>query len=120
MRVDKDMKKLEHPIAIEEIRVLVKPDCVDKYIALDSEIWTPNLRQTEGFLGKEIWVSRDVPGEVTLIIYWEDYDQWQANDKSDWCKAMDERMFREMGEGNLISMEFKFKENQKFKYYELR
>ena len=118
--MEKQIVKLDKPVAIEEIRVMVKPECIDKWVELDTRIWTSRLKVSEGFLGKEIWISRDVPGEITVIIYWEDYDIWQSHDKSGWCKELDEQMFAEMGEGNLISMEFKFKDNQKFMVYKLQ
>ena len=114
----KHINKLEKPIAVEEIRVVVSPDWVDRWVELDDEVWTSRLKVSEGFLGKEIWISRDVPGEINVVIYWADYDIWQAHDKSGWCIELDQQMEQRM-EGHLLSMEFKFKENQKFKCYEM-
>ncbi|MBU5435858.1 TIGR03792 family protein [Pseudoflavonifractor sp. MSJ-37] len=114
----KNIRKLDQPIAVEEIRVKVTPDWVDRWIALDDEVWTSRLKISEGFLGKELWISRDVPGEIYVVIYWADYDKWQEHDKSGWCLELDQEMERRM-EGNLLSMEFRFKEDQKFKCYEI-
>ena len=114
----KNIRKLDQPIAVEEIRVKVTPDWVDRWIALDDEVWTSRLKISEGFLGKELWISRDVPGEIYVVIYWADYDKWQEHDKSGWCLELDQEMERRM-EGNLLSMEFRFKEDQKFKCYEV-
>ena len=103
----KHINKLEKTIAVEEIRVMVSPDWVDRWVELDDEVWTSRLKVSEGFLGKEIWISRDVPGEINVVIYWADYDIWQAHDKSGWCIELDQQMEQRM-EGHLLSMEFKF------------
>ena len=39
----KHINKLEKPIAVEEIRVMVSPDWVDRWVELDDEVWISRL-----------------------------------------------------------------------------
>ncbi|ACB51993.1 putative dimeric alpha-beta barrel protein [Crocosphaera subtropica ATCC 51142] len=65
-------------MVIEWLKFQVSPESRDIFIQLDNEIWTPVLAEFPGFLGKEVWISPNIPQEVTLIIRWETREQWKA------------------------------------------
>ncbi|MGK7882285.1 MAG: TIGR03792 family protein [Crocosphaera sp.] len=64
-------------MVIEWLKFRVSPQSRDVFIRLDNEIWTSTLGQFPGFLGKEVWISPDIPDEITLIIRWETREQWK-------------------------------------------
>ena len=97
--------KLEQPLYVEEIVVKVPPDRVDDWIRLDTEIWGPILATRSIFKGKEIWVSKTNPGEITAIIYWSDYELLKTEDP-DWVAEIDQKMKEAMG-GAIESMVFR-------------
>ncbi|MGI5958959.1 MAG: TIGR03792 family protein [Massiliimalia sp.] len=72
-----ELHRFEKPAAVEELVFRVKPECLEEFIQADHEIWTLYLAKCPGFMSKEVWVSDTVPGEVTSIIYWSDYELWQ-------------------------------------------
>ncbi len=65
-------------MVIEWLKFRVSPQSRDIFIRLDNQIWTPVLAQFSGFLGKEVWISPNLPDEITLIIRWETRAQWKA------------------------------------------
>ncbi|MGB5592779.1 MAG: TIGR03792 family protein [Crocosphaera sp.] len=65
-------------MVIEWLKFKVSPQSRDIFIQLDNQIWTTVLAQFPGFLGKEVWISPDIPEEITLVIRWETYEQWKA------------------------------------------
>ncbi len=85
-------------VVIEWLKFRVDPQLREKFIQLDREIWTKSLSQSEGFLGKEIWLDPNFLEEVILIIYWESREQWQAISPEELQrteKAFDKKMGRE-------------------------
>lgn len=63
---------------IEWLKFQVSVESRDVFIRLDNQIWTSVLSQFPGFLGKEVWISPDLPEEITLIIRWETREQWKG------------------------------------------
>ena len=64
--------------AVEYLVFRVEPDRVDEFIQLENEVWTQGLSQQEGFLSKDIWVNESKPGEVSVIIYWKNFESWKG------------------------------------------
>lgn len=58
----------------EELVFKVEEDCLDDYLKVDYEIWTKLVGASDGFMGKETWISSKT-GLVTSIIYWESKKQ---------------------------------------------
>src|ERR1044071_2163556 len=56
----------------------VRPELLERYLAADEEVWTAGLAREEGFLGKEVWLDRERPGEVVLVIRWESERHWKG------------------------------------------
>ncbi len=63
---------------IEWLKFQVSVKSRDVFIELDRKIWTSVLAQFPGFLGKEVWISPDIPEEIILIIRWQTREQWKA------------------------------------------
>jgi len=112
------LKKYDKPQAIEQLIFKVKPELVEKWIELDHEIWTKGLARWPGFAGKEIWVNDDVPGEVTAIVYWSDYDKWKAIDP-EWLAETDERFTDEFGSDNVSLIGELHNERQQYRVREV-
>ncbi|MEM8779673.1 MAG: TIGR03792 family protein [Cyanobacteria bacterium P01_G01_bin.49] len=65
-------------MVIEWLKFKVSPQSRDTFIQIDHQIWTATLAKFPGFLGKEVWISPDIPGEITLIVHWKTREQWKA------------------------------------------
>ncbi|WP_107666604.1 TIGR03792 family protein [Cyanothece sp. BG0011] len=65
-------------MVIEWLTFQVSPESRDIFIQSDNEIWTPVLAKFPGFLGKEVWISPNIPEEITIIIRWQTREQWKA------------------------------------------
>ncbi|NJL10294.1 MAG: TIGR03792 family protein [Calothrix sp. SM1_7_51] len=65
-------------MVIELLRFKVPPEMLEKYIQLDTEIWTKALAQYPGFLGKEVWTNPHNPQFVILVIHWAKKEDWKA------------------------------------------
>ena len=100
MKKDLAIKKLNKPQAVEQLQFQVNPELLDRWVELDHEIWTKGLAQWPGFAGKEVWQNSSVPGEVMTVIYWDNYDQWQAIDPQ-WLQDTDRRFLEAMGSENV-------------------
>jgi uncharacterized protein (TIGR03792 family) len=50
----------------------------DEFLLRDAQVWTPALAAHDGFISKEVFVSRDDPTLVTFIIRWESLEQWKS------------------------------------------
>lgn len=53
-------------------------DDIEKFIAIDHEIWTLKLAQYEGFISKDIFINETNPNEIQTILYWETLEQWKS------------------------------------------
>jgi uncharacterized protein (TIGR03792 family) len=63
---------------IELLKLKVPLSEQEEYLQKDAEIWTTVLANYPGFLGKEVWVSSEIPEELTFVIHWESREQWKA------------------------------------------
>ena len=63
--------------AVEYLVFQVEPDRVDEFVRLENEIWTNELMRQDGFISKDIWINESKPGEVSVIIYWKDFESWK-------------------------------------------
>lgn len=114
-----ELIKFEKPLAVEHLLFKVTPELVDKWIEVDHEVWTLELSKQPGFLKKETWVSRDVPGDITTIVYWSDIDLWKSIDH-DWLMEVDKKFNQIIGEGNSQLVRAYHTENQFFKVNEYK
>jgi len=65
-------------MVIEWLKVRVTSDQRERYIRVDDEIWTPALRQYDGFLSKETWIDPEDPEVIIFVIRWETREQWHS------------------------------------------
>jgi uncharacterized protein (TIGR03792 family) len=114
-----ELTKFEKPMAVEHLLFKVKPELVDKFIELDHEIWTKQLSQYPGFVSKEVWVSKSVPGEVATIIYWSDINLWKAIDHHELIET-DKKFTEAIGEGNAELYKAWHEESQFYKVTEYK
>ena len=54
------------------------PAMVNTFIQLDELIWTTALAKYPGFISKEVWINREVPGDVHTILIWETMEAWKS------------------------------------------
>lgn len=62
---------------IEWLKFRVSPDIREKFLAVDQQIWTNQLQNYPGFLGKEIWFHPQRVDEIVFIIRWQTREQWK-------------------------------------------
>ena len=65
-------------MVIEWLGFQVVPELREKFIAEDEKIWTPVLADSDGFLGKEIWLDPSLEDRIYLVIRWQTLEQWKA------------------------------------------
>jgi uncharacterized protein (TIGR03792 family) len=65
-------------MVVEWRRVRVRPELRRRFLAADEAVWTAGLAREAGFLGKEVWLDEEEPGEVVLVIRWASERDWQA------------------------------------------
>lgn len=65
-------------MVIEWLKIRVSAELREKYIQVDSQVWTPMLASYPGFLGKEIWLDPASSTEIILIIRWASRQQWKS------------------------------------------
>ncbi|NEQ44404.1 MAG: TIGR03792 family protein [Leptolyngbya sp. SIOISBB] len=63
-------------MVIEWLKFRMSAENRERYIRIDDEIWTPALKQYDGFISKETWISPDDPEVVIFVIRWETREQW--------------------------------------------
>ncbi|MFM7092980.1 MAG: TIGR03792 family protein [Actinomycetota bacterium] len=78
---------------IEMLRFAVGASERDAWLDVERRVWTGFLKTVPGFQRKETWVDDDDPDAVTVVIWWESREQWNAV-TAEQCAAVD----REMGE----------------------
>jgi len=66
------------PRPIEILVFRVDPADVERFVAIDDDVWTVGLRTGGGLVAKEIWLDDDRPGEVTVLIWWASAAAWSA------------------------------------------
>ena len=65
-------------MVVEFLRFKMSPEKVTLFIQKNAELWTPALREHHGFVDKEIWVNRQIPGEVVVAIHWNSLEDWKS------------------------------------------
>ncbi len=85
--------------ALEQLHFTVIPENVERFLSLDTEIWTKNLSKYDGFIKKEVWVNDT--GDVYTFTYWRDLACWKALD-SDELSRLQAAFDEAMGKDNYI------------------
>lgn len=65
-------------MVVEFLRFKMAPEKVSTFLAKNAELWTPALQAHRGFVDKEIWVNRQIPGEVLIAIHWQTLEDWKS------------------------------------------
>jgi len=63
-------------MVIEWMKIKVAAELRESFIQEDAAIWTPALARCDGFLSKEVWLDRQFPDQVIIIIHWQTREQW--------------------------------------------
>ncbi|MBD2465291.1 TIGR03792 family protein [Oscillatoria sp. FACHB-1407] len=84
-------------MVVEFLRFTVASELREQFVRLDSDIWTPVLAKTSGFLRKEVWLNSDDPTEVVVVIHWASFEKWQSIPPEDLQKT-EEIFSQEMGD----------------------
>jgi uncharacterized protein (TIGR03792 family) len=69
---------VEQLVAMEYLRVQVKPEEVDRFVQADRDVWTTFLSQQPGFLHKQVLCSKTTPGEVVILTQWRSREEWKS------------------------------------------
>ncbi len=94
------LNKFDKPLFVEELTFWVRPELLEKYIEIDAELWVPALCTRKGYLGGEVWVGEEGTGEVLMLCFWEDYEDFATLDKA-WESDMKTKTEAAIGEGNM-------------------
>ena len=84
----------EYPVGamvIEELHFTVEPAERDRFVEVESEIWTSFLRTCDGFVRKEVWYPHDDAATVVVMIWWESLVRWKSITEAQ-CAEVDRRM----------------------------
>lgn len=65
-------------MVIEWLKFRVNEELRERFVQLDSDIWTTALARQDGFLGKEVWISSARLDEVITVIRWSTADAWYS------------------------------------------
>lgn len=87
-------------MVVEWQRVKVRPEQRERWVEKDAEIWTPALREREGFLGKEVWLGEDA-SEVVLVIRWRSREDWEGM-PAERIQELEERFRREVPDWEMV------------------
>lgn len=63
---------------IELLKFKVSQKVQKKFIELDKKIWTSMLKNCDGFIDKEVWISAEKPEEIICVVRWKSRQQWKA------------------------------------------
>lgn len=94
------LNKFDPPCFIEELTFWVKPEMLEEYIELDAKLWVPELCTRKGFLGSEVWVGEPESGEITMLYFWEKFEDF-ANLDEVWQNDLKNKTDAAMGNGNM-------------------
>lgn len=72
---------------VEVLVFAMDPDVVDEFLAVDHEVWTLGEALLAGldripFLSKEVWLDDSRPGEVTMVLVWDEMSDWLKVDEA--------------------------------------
>jgi uncharacterized protein (TIGR03792 family) len=102
-------------MVIELLKFQVPLSEQQDYIQTDAVIWTTALAKYPGFLRKEIWISDEIPEELTIVIHWQTREQWKAIPLND-LSRIDANFVQALGKSYPImaSQEYQVWEKSKF------
>ncbi len=86
-------------MVIEWLTFRVEEDLRERFVQLDTEIWTPALARQDGFLGKEVWISSERLNEVITVIRWSTAEAWHSI-PSDELQQVEQQFSEAMGQNN--------------------
>jgi uncharacterized protein (TIGR03792 family) len=69
---------VEQLVAMEYLRVKVRPEEVDRFVQADRDVWTTFLSQQPGFLHKQVLCSKTTPGEIVMLTQWRSREEWKS------------------------------------------
>ena len=113
-----ELKCYDQPQVIEALVFRIAPGQVERYIELETEIFSEPLSHVSGFLGGETWVSLDNEGEVTSLYFWESEAAYHGVDQA-WLGGQKEKMGRLMGD-DAVFVRAGHAENRRFRVREYR
>lgn len=56
-------------MTVELLRFTVAPERAGEFVQRNEEVWTPALREREGFLRREV-LRGEREGEIAILVYW--------------------------------------------------
>lgn len=73
------MYNIIHPAQVLEILTYeVDAAYIDAYLNMDYEVWSLGESKFPGYIGKDTWISKTHPGQITHIIYWASKETWKG------------------------------------------
>ncbi len=113
------LREFDPPLAVEVLVHEVRADAYERWLQADHEYWTlAEAELSPAYAGKEVWLC---PGDefhkVTMVIYWDSLDAWQAIDPA-WIEEQERRFsdavgadnYRLVAEGHRIDQYYKVSE----------
>lgn len=95
-----ELTTFDPPQFIEELTFWVRPELLEQYIELDATLWVPALCTRKGFLSSEVWVGEPGSGEITVLYFWEKYENFTGLDEA-WLNDLKDKTGAAMGDGNM-------------------
>lgn len=86
-------------MTVEWKRMRVRPELRRRFLEADEAVWTAGLAREPGFLGKEVWLDEDEPGELVLVIRWASDEDWKGIPAGR-LEALERRFRERMPEGH--------------------
>ena len=74
----RSFSRIKNSMVIEWLKFKVDSDSREQFIQQDEKIWTASLSAYPGFLGKEVWIEPNAPGQVIFTIRWQTRQQWKS------------------------------------------
>ena len=71
------MVNMKNDLIIEELRLRVPTEYKDNWIKAEKEVWEPWLANKEGFLGREIFYSKEKE-EALVLVKWANKKLWKS------------------------------------------
>ncbi|HEY9878977.1 MAG TPA: TIGR03792 family protein [Leptolyngbyaceae cyanobacterium] len=65
-------------MVIEWLKFRMAPENRERYVQLDTEIWTTALQNYPGFVSKEVWIDPEDTEVVICVIRWRSREQWKS------------------------------------------
>ena len=99
-RNEKQLYELERPLAVEHLVYEVRAEAYETWKAADYEFWTRGeADQFPSFRGKDIWLQKGEWYKITILIYWDSFEDWFAIDHG-WIDRQEQRFAEVVGADN--------------------